>query len=315
MSNASSRRNSSATSTISAISETLLADPDDLIDTHITLTWLDVKYSIKEKSPSIWKRLRKPAIYRQWKESGGEEFLHGLLGEVRPGQLVGIMGGSGAGKTTMLNVLAGKLNKGEPSGVVLVNGKERDPKVWPFLLSYVEQKDILDEELTVRELIQFAVDMHCRTQFDRDTRESKTQKLIKAVGLEKVADRKVGDSQKGISGGERKRLSIALELAAERNLLFLDEPTSGLDAGTAFDLLDCLSELVRKHHLSAILSIHQPSEELLRKLDLVILMSLGKLVYFGSLQEIIDHFESLGFECPHDDNPADWSATLYLGFT
>lgn len=275
---------------------------------RVTLSWRDIRYVYKEGPPNIFKRLFKPKQYKAWKQAVGSQILDGVIGEIRPGEVIGIMGGSGAGKTTMLNILAGKVVGGQPSGTVIINGQPRDKAVWPYLLSYVEQEDILDENLTVREAIRFAVDMrNPNAEAGPEKRERKTQKILRSLGLEAIADRQIGMPEtNGISGGERKRVSIGMELAAERRVLFLDEPTTGLDAATSLGLIETIAKLALKHQLSVIMSIHQPSGRMLQRLDKVLLLSLGRTVYFGSLEEIAGHLHSLGFLCPRQENPADW---------
>lgn len=275
---------------------------------RVTLSWRDIKYMFKEGPPNVFKRLFKPKRYKEWKQATGNQILDGVIGEIRPGEVIGIMGGSGAGKTTMLNILAGKVVGGQPSGTIVINGQPRDKSVWPYLLSYVEQEDILDENLTVREAIRFAVDMrNPNAEAGPEKREKKTQKLLKSLGLEAIAERQIGSPEtNGISGGERKRVSIGMELAAERRVLFLDEPTTGLDAATSLGLIETIAKLALKYQLSVIMSIHQPSGRMLQRLDKILLLSLGRTVYFGSLEEIAGHLHSLGFLCPKQENPADW---------
>lgn len=274
----------------------------------ITLSWIDIRYRMKDPKPGLLSRICRPKQYKAWMEDEGKSILNGVLGEIRPGEIVGIMGGSGAGKTTMLNILAGKVVGGEASGTVIINGKLRDSRTWPYLLGYVEQEDILDDNLTVREMIRFAVDMRNPSKdFYAKKRERKTQKLINALGLESVADRQIGSVEgSGISGGERKRVSIAFALAAERRVLFLDEPTTGLDAATSLGLLKTLTNLAIQHSLSVIMSIHQPSGSMLKQFDKLMLLSLGRTIFYGSTREITDHFNSQGYFCPPQENPADW---------
>lgn len=296
---------------ISTIGHHSLTSKDDKIDpdSPVTLSWIDIRYSVTPPKPTLWTRLFRPAKYRTWKAKEPHEILHGVLGEIRPGEMIAIMGGSGAGKTTMLNILAGKVSVGHPSGVVIVNGARRDPKVWPFIKSFVEQEDILDENLTVSEFLRFGVDMRNKlAEFTVAQKDAKVTKLMKAMGLTRLANRKIGSpsSKDGISGGERKRVSIAFELAAERRVLFLDEPTTGLDAGTSAELLETIGTLSRVHMLSVICCIHQPSAKMLQKFDKILLLSLGRTIFFGSLPEITDHLNEHGFYCPEQENPADW---------
>jgi ABC-type multidrug transport system ATPase subunit len=242
--------------------------------------------------------------------------LEGVLGEVRPGQMIALMGASGAGKTTLLNILAGRIVDGKPGGTVQVNGKHRDPKVWRRITSYVEQFDLLDGNLTVREMILFAAKIKLPDDlYTSAEKEAKADKLIKTLGLSHVANVRIDDG-KGhrISGGQMKRVSIALEMISERQLIFLDEPTTGLDASTSMELMQNIRELTTEYDLSVIMSIHQPRSSILGLFDRILLLSQGKTIFFGTMKEILEHFEINGFKCGDDENPADFSTFLVIDF-
>ena len=121
----------------------------------------------------------------------------------------------------------------------------------------------------------------------------------------------IGSAEKrGISGGERKRVSICNELVADPRLIFMDEPTSGLDSFTALTICEALKEYVERDRETILMTIHQPRLNLLRLFSAIIILSQGKVVFFGSVDEALDHFASLGYHCPEGENPADYFLDL-----
>jgi ABC-type multidrug transport system ATPase subunit len=281
----------------------------------LMLSWWDIKYSILKREifrPSFFRRIFTPKKAKQEREANFQkpvEILKGVVGEVRPGQMIALMGSSGAGKTTLLNILAGRIVGGTPSGIVKVNGKSRDPKQWRKITSYVEQFDLLDGNLTVGEMIHFAAQIKLPDSlYTSKEKESKAEKLINALGLNHIANVRINDGRgHQISGGQMKRVSIAIELISEKKLIFLDEPTTGLDATTSISLINTIRNLVEEFNLSAIMSIHQPRNSILEVFDRILLLSQGKTIFFGTVNEILCHFESNGFKCHDDENPADFS--------
>jgi ABC-type multidrug transport system ATPase subunit len=275
--------------------------PDD----PIRLSWIDIRHRVKPSKPGLWSRLFRPAVYKKWKLNEGKEILHGVLGEIEPGQIVAMMGGTGAGKSTMLNILAGRLSWGEASGLVRANGRARNPTNWRRLASYVEQKDELDPTLTVEEVLRFFTFIKLPDKkYDRTIKEKKVQKLLKTLELESVADHQVTT----LSDGQRKLLSIGIELAGERRIIFLDEPTTGLDSVTSMDIVMMLKKLTIKYDLSIVMTIHQPRSEILEIFDRILLLAQGSTIYYGDLDDILQHLiEFTGTPIPAHENPADYS--------
>lgn len=137
------------------------------------------------------------------------------------------------GKSTLLNVLAGRIGPGLLSGTILVNGVPRDPAYWTHVVGYVEQDDMMYEHLTVRETLQYSAELRLSRTVSPAEKLKRVDEVISQLGLKKCQDTIIGDSEvRGISGGERKRVSIGIEMVSSPKLLFLDEPTSGLDAFT-----------------------------------------------------------------------------------
>jgi ABC transport system ATP-binding/permease protein len=208
-----------------------------------------------------------------------------------PGKLVGIMGASGAGKTTLLNVLAGVHRPSD--GEIRINGfdlfKERDRI--HGVIGYVSQDDLLIEELTVYENLYYNAKL-CFNDLSEEQIHHRVMQVLRNLGLDQRKDLRVGNAlDKVISGGQRKRLNIALELIREPAILFLDEPTSGLSSRDSENVIDLLKELSLKGKL-IFLVIHQPSSDIYKMFDKVIIMDTGGYpVYYGPPVEAISYFK------------------------
>lgn len=233
----------------------------------------------------------------------GKKILGGISGSMRSGSFWAVMGGSGAGKSTFLNVLMGKTD--HTSGSVLVNGHQEKMKKYKKLIGYVPQDDVVLPELTVRENILHSARIRLPRTWSDEEKQEHVDNLIACLGLSHVADSLVGDTRKPvISGGQRKRVSIGLELAAAPMALFLDEPTSGLDAtsaGTVMGLLRSISRL----GVTTIAIIHQPRQEVFESIDNLLLLGNGQQIYAGETKEVSPYLNKLGFIFPQNRNPAD----------
>ncbi len=227
----------------------------------------------------------------EYRFKSGEVGIHHMSFKEESGRMVGIMGASGAGKSTLLGVLNGI---SEPyDGEVLINGISihKDKEKIKGLIGYVSQDDLLIEELTVFENLYY----NAKLCFDNLTEEEiiiRVDSVLKNLGLYEIRDMKVGTPlNKKISGGQRKRLNISLELIREPAIMFLDEPTSGLSSRDSENILDLLKELARKGKLLFIV-IHQPSSEIFKMFDkLIILDSGGYLIYNGNPVDSIEYFK------------------------
>jgi len=211
---------------------------------------------------------------------------------VQSGNLVGIIGASGSGKSTLLNVLNGNLKPS--SGEVLINGiniHKESAKI-EGIIGYVSQDDMLIEELTVYQNLYYSAKL-CFSHYNQFQLLRLVLKLLKNLGLYEIKDMKVGSPMnKKISGGQRKRLNIALELIREPAILFLDEPTSGLSSRDSENILDLLKDLVLKGKLIFVV-IHQPSSDIFKRFDRLFLLDYGGyLIYDGDPVESISYFKS-----------------------
>ncbi|XP_011080364.1 ABC transporter G family member 12 [Sesamum indicum] len=230
--------------------------------------------------------------------------INGVSGYALPGRIMAVMGPSGSGKSTFLDSLAGRLSGNVVlSGNVLINGTKR--RLRSGLVAYVTQEDVFLGTLTVRETIAYSALLRLPSNTTKDVINDTIENTIAEMGLEECADTLIGNWHlRGISGGEKKRLSIALEIITQPRLLFLDEPTSGLDSASAFFVVQALRNVARSGR-TIISSIHQPSSEVFALFDDLLLLSSGETIYFGEAAMAIEFFADAGFPCPSRRNPSD----------
>lgn len=221
------------------------------------------------------------------------------------------MGASGAGKSTFVNVLMGK--QACTGGSTKINGVPGDIKKYKKIIGYVPQDDIVLPELTVRENILHSARIRLPSNWGDEQIQKHVDILISCLQLAHVKDSLVGSAATPvISGGQRKRVSIGIELAAAPMALFLDEPTSGLDATSASSIMMTLKELSRLH-ITVITIIHQPRAEIFESLDSLLHFGKGRVVYQGPEREVQRYFENLGFNFPRSGNPADTIMDIIAG--
>ncbi|KAK7404313.1 hypothetical protein VNO78_05106 [Psophocarpus tetragonolobus] len=249
-----------------------------------------------------WQDLR--VVLPNFGKGPTKRLLNGLNGYAEPGRIMAIMGPSGSGKSTLLDALAGRLSKNVVmTGNVLLNGKKKG--LGYGVVAYVTQEDVLLGTLTVKETISYSAHLRLPTTMSKEEVNSIIDGTIIEMGLQDCADRLIGNWHlRGISGGEKKRLSIALEILTRPSLLFLDEPTSGLDSASAFFVVQTLRNVARDGR-TVISSIHQPSSEVFALFDDLFLLSGGETVYFGEAKSAIEFFAEAGFPCPRKRNPSD----------
>jgi ABC-type multidrug transport system ATPase subunit/uncharacterized tellurite resistance protein B-like protein len=241
----------------------------------------------QESSPIIFE-----AIDVSYQFKNGKTGLHKINISEESGRLVGIMGSSGAGKSTLLNILNGSIRPSE--GRVLINGidiYEEHTKI-EGLIGHVSQDDLLIEELTVFQNLFYNARL-CFDNYNKDQIVLLVNNMLQNLGLYEIKDVEVGTPlNKMISGGQRKRLNIALELIREPAILFLDEPTSGLSSRDSENIMDLLKDLTLKGKLIFVV-IHQPSSDIFKMFDnLIILDTGGYLIYTGNPVDAIIYFKS-----------------------
>uniref|UniRef100_A0A669CDF1 ATP-binding cassette, sub-family G (WHITE), member 2b n=1 Tax=Oreochromis niloticus TaxID=8128 RepID=A0A669CDF1_ORENI len=236
-------------------------------------------------------------------------------GIIRPG-MNAIMGATGSGKTSLLDVLAGRKNPaGLRQGNVLVNGKVVTSDL-RLSSAYVVQDDILMGTLSVRENLLFSANLRLNPK-DHSTADKHQQvnTIIDDLGLTDCANTKIGtEFLRGVSGGERKRCSIGMELITSPSLLFLDEPTTGLDSNTANCIIGLLHKLSRRGK-TVIFSIHQPRYSIFKQFDHLTLMHKGEVVYAGAADHALVYFTNLGYQIEPFNNPADFFMDITNGET
>ncbi|KAI8052282.1 P-loop containing nucleoside triphosphate hydrolase protein [Syncephalis plumigaleata] len=249
-----------------------------------------------------------PVIDPATKKPSTKTILNGVTGAFNPGKLTVILGSSGAGKTSLLNVLAGEstTNAGKLTGELLVNGQPTTGHEIRKMAGYVYQDDIIYHTMTVREAIMFSAQLRVSKKVPDDVKRERVEDLLTLLHLTKASDTLIGNDRiKGVSGGERKRASIAMELVTNPGILFLDEPTSGLDSYTALTVMRILKELAEAGH-TVVATLHQPSSEIFHLIDDLMLMADGRILYMGEAAKSIEYFARQGYRCPQYSNPADF---------
>uniref|UniRef100_A0A3Q3ICQ0 ATP-binding cassette sub-family G member 8 n=1 Tax=Monopterus albus TaxID=43700 RepID=A0A3Q3ICQ0_MONAL len=247
-----------------------------------------------------------------WEVKGNKQMaIKNLSLRVRSGQMLAVIGSSGCGKTSLLDIITCRDEGGTVlSGQILINGKPNTPQLVKKSIAHVRQDDRLLPHLTVRETLIFVAKLRLPTHFTQSQRDQRVDDVIAELRLRQCAHTRVGnDYVRGVSGGERRRVSIAVQLLWNPGILILDEPTSGLDSFTAHNLVITLSRLARGNRL-VLLSVHQPRSDIFQLFDLVVLLSSGSAVYCGAAREMVPYFTSLGYPCPRYCNPSDFYVDL-----
>lgn len=242
--------------------------------------------------------------------------LNGVSGIVKPGELLAMLGPSGSGKTTLLTALAGKL-PGKISGSITYNGQQFSSSV-KRKMGFVSQEDILYPHLTVLETLTYTAFLRLPENLTRVQKIEQAELVIMELGLTRCRNSTVGGPLlRGISGGERKRVSIGQELLVNPSLLLLDEPTSGLDSTTAQRIIATVRGLARGGR-TVVTTIHQPSSRLYGMFDKVLVLSEGYTIYYGGSNVVMDYLASIGYNpgfnlMMMNNNPADFLLDLANG--
>ncbi|RIA87160.1 hypothetical protein C1645_828180 [Glomus cerebriforme] len=243
----------------------------------------------------------------------GITIMKGVTGKLSHGRTCAIMGPSGAGKTTFVSLLTGKAKK--TNGIIKVNGVEENLGKYRKLIGFVPQEDVMLRELTVREILVHSAMMRLPADMKRVDKKQKVVETIRFLELSHVMDSIIGnEEQRGISGGQRKRVNIGMELVAEPSILFLDEPTSGLDSSTSFEVCTLLKNIAHKQGLLVAAVIHSPSPQAFETFDDFLLLGKGgRIIYFGPRDRALEYFNNLGFNCPPKESPADFMMEVASG--
>ncbi|XP_021730791.1 ABC transporter G family member 28-like [Chenopodium quinoa] len=235
-----------------------------------------------------------------------KHLLRCITGKLMPGRVSAVMGPSGAGKTTFLSAVTGKATGCNVRGQILINGKNESVHSYKRIIGFVPQDDIVHGNLTVEENLRFSARCRLPGDLPKADKVLVVERVIEALGLQAIRDSLVGTVEKrGISGGQRKRVNVGLEMVMEPSLLILDEPTSGLDSSSSLLLLRAL----RREALEGVnicMVIHQPSYALFKMFDDFILLAKGGLtVYHGPKKKVEEYFAGLGIIVPERVTPPD----------
>ncbi|KAM7250094.1 hypothetical protein ACFE04_021977 [Oxalis oulophora] len=245
-----------------------------------------------------------------WK-STEKTILNGITGMVCPGEILAMLGPSGSGKTTLLTALGGRLS-GKLSGKITYNGQPFSGTI-KRKTGFVAQNDVLYPHLTVAETLLYTALLRLPNTLTRDEKSHHVERVIIELGLTRCRNSMIGGPLfRGISGGEKKRVSIGQEMLINPSLLLLDEPTSGLDSTTAQRILTTIKSLAGGGR-TVITTIHQPSSRLYHMFDKVVLISEGSPIYYGPANTALDYFSSIGFSTSMTVNPADLLLDLANG--
>ncbi|GFS34734.1 ABC transporter G family member 27 [Actinidia rufa] len=264
----------------------------------IYLNFQDVKYKATVKGPL------------EWQSDSERCILHGVTGSVRPGEVLALMGPSGGGKTTLLNLLSGRVKL--KSGTITYNDQPYG-KSLKQRIGFVLQDDIVFSHLTVKETLTYAALLRLPNSLTREQKKERAMNVLTELGLERCQDTVIGGAfVRGISGGERKRLCIGNEILLNPSLLFLDEPTSGLDSTTALRIVQMLHSIAEAGK-TVVTTIHQPSSTIFSKFDKLILLGKGSSLYFGKASEVMVYFSSIGCSPLIAMNPAEFLIDLANG--
>ncbi|KAF9672849.1 hypothetical protein SADUNF_Sadunf11G0086900 [Salix dunnii] len=268
----------------------------------VSLKFEDVVYKVK---------LTKAGFCGKIVKAEEKVILKGITGKVLPGEMLAMLGPSGSGKTTLLTALGGKLG-GLLDGNISYNGKNFSNSM-KRNMGFVTQDDVLYPHLTVTETLVFTALLRLEDSFNTEEKIMHAESVITQLGLTKCKNSIIGGPfLRGVSGGERKRVSIGQEMLINPSLLFLDEPTSGLDSTTAQRIVSNLWELA-KGGRTIVMTIHQPSSRLFYMFDKVLLLSEGSPLYFGEGSQVMDYFSSNGYAPAVPMNPADFLLDLANG--
>ncbi|EPS67070.1 abc transporter family protein [Genlisea aurea] len=272
------------------------------------LSFTDLNYAVKAR----WK-----GIVPDWcfgKSSSSSQLpkvlLNGISGEAREGEITAVLGGSGSGKSTLIDALAGRICRKSLAGSVKLNGEALESGLLKTISAYVMQDDLLFPMLTVEETLTFAAEFRLPKAMSKSQKKSRVNALMQRLGLLAAANTIIGDEgRRGVSGGERRRVSIGTDIIHDPIVLFLDEPTSGLDSTSAFMVVKVLKTVAQSGSV-VIMSIHQPSYRIVRLLDHLIILSRGQTVFSDSPASIPVFFAEFGNPIPADEDKIEFALDL-----
>ncbi|ONK66193.1 uncharacterized protein A4U43_C06F5170 [Asparagus officinalis] len=232
--------------------------------------------------------------------------LNDISGQALRGQVTAILGPSGAGKSTFLDALAGRIARGSLEGSVCVDGRPVTASYMKKVSSYVMQDDQLFPVLTVFETFMFAAEVRLSPSISKSEKKRRVWELLEQLGLQTTAHTYIGDEgRRGVSGGERRRVSIGIDIIHKPSLLFLDEPTSGLDSTSAYSVVEKVKDIARGGSI-VLMTIHQPSFRIQTLLDRITVLARGRLIFLGSPTALPSYLAGFGRPVPEGENSMEY---------
>ncbi|RUS80974.1 hypothetical protein EGW08_011249, partial [Elysia chlorotica] len=275
-----------------------------LSDRKTNLNIINLTYTVKEKPGHWWNR-------RLLSKSKDKIVLKNISMTFTRGEITAIVGTSGSGKTSLLDVISGRA-EGKVDGVVSYKHQQCRRAMMRQKASYVLQADRLLPTLTVRETLTYMALMKLPGSLRMEEIDQKVQRVMCDMGLTHVADSRIGGAVvRGVSGGEKRRITIGVQLLKDPEIVLLDEPTSGLDSFTARHLVSTLVELAHKGDKLILMTVHQPRSDIVNMLDKIAILTSGQLAYLGPPSQMVPFFTSIGHPCPKNQNPCD----VYIDIT
>ncbi|KAJ8532894.1 hypothetical protein K7X08_015783 [Anisodus acutangulus] len=273
------------------------------------LSFYNLSYSVKVKSKmSLPKCLRRGTKDDELPSDNNiKVLLNDISGEAREGEIIAVLGASGSGKSTLIDALADRISRESLKGNVTLNGEVLESKLLKVISAYVMQDDLLFPMLTVEETLMFSAEFRLPRTLSKSKKKARVQALIDQLGLRNAAKTMIGDEgHRGVSGGERRRVSIGIDIIHDPIVLFLDEPTSGLDSTSAYMVVKVLQRIAQSGSI-VIMSIHQPSYRTLSLLDRLIILSRGHTVFTSPPSSLQHFFAEFGNPIPENENRIEFA--------
>ncbi|BAS83581.1 Os03g0282100 [Oryza sativa Japonica Group] len=289
-------------------------DPVGRMPVHFVLAFHDLTYNVgRPRRMAFWRRSRHVETDATTARGGGARaregalLLDGVSGEAREGEIMAVLGASGAGKTTLIDALADRIQRDSLRGAVTLNGEPLGGRMLKVISAYVMQDDLLYPMLTVAETLMYSAEFRLPRSLSASKKATRVQELIDQLGLRAAANTIIGDEgRRGVSGGERRRVSIGIDIIHDPIILFLDEPTSGLDSTSAFMVVKVLQGIAKSGSV-VIMSIHQPSYRIIGLIDRLMFLSRGRTVYYGPPASLPLFFSEFGHPIPDGQNPVEFA--------
>ncbi|KAG9459588.1 hypothetical protein H6P81_004096 [Aristolochia fimbriata] len=275
--------------------------------THYRLTVRNLSYSIKPKR-KLSSLLLPPPSHQQKPTN----ILESVSFVAKSSEILGVVGPSGAGKSTLLRIISGRIKNSDfdPKCISLNDHPISSPTQLRRICGFVTQEDNLLPLLTVKETLMFSARFRLRGMSAKE-KEERVSLLMEELGLSHVADSYIGDEEtRGISGGERKRVSIGVDVIHDPKILLLDEPTSGLDSTSALQVIELLASMAKARERTIILTIHQPSYRILDCISSFLLLSRGMVAHTGSLCSLEETISDMGFKIPDQINALEFAMEI-----